>query len=158
MFPVSPQTWDFIRAGKMLCWGEQEVSTTKDAAADAFGLTAEIVRFLLCQQEEESWPSVTTVNSLWFDVLDTNLSVNQWAEHWTKTCLILLKFLALPDIFGEIWKYTCAFPCVRTWYFCLSSHFVGLSQPRQHWPKICCAVRPFQRFLGQTQLFHGSKN
>jgi len=48
MFPVSPRTWDFRRAGKTLCSEEQKVSAAKGAAADSFGLAAEIARFLLC--------------------------------------------------------------------------------------------------------------
>lgn len=47
MFSVSPWMWDFIQAEKT-CWEEQDVSTAKGAAADPLGLTAEIVRFLLC--------------------------------------------------------------------------------------------------------------
>lgn len=41
-----PLDMGFLQAVKTFCWEEQEVSEAKDAAADVFGLTAEVMKFL----------------------------------------------------------------------------------------------------------------
>lgn len=70
-----------------------QVSAAKGAAADPPGFTADIPGFLLCWEKEESCPGRTRWKILWFDALDTNVRVNQWAEHWAMTCLMLFQFL-----------------------------------------------------------------
>lgn len=46
-----PLDMGFLQAVKTFCWEEQEVSEAKDAAADVFGLTAEVMKFLSWQKE-----------------------------------------------------------------------------------------------------------